>query len=574
MLGGLLTLISRINRLLGSRSSHSSVRTRLAVVMMLAVLTIILASCAGNGANNENGSDLTPTVIGNGSSISATSLNPDSVISPSISTPAATTSAPPAAAASAAATGATTTTAHATTAPVATSAVRATVTVSPLPPSPTPTPPPTAIVEAPLIPGYDLDLQAGDFWRFRWEWADRSCSQGSGCRTSEDDGVFQVSLGESAVNNGVEMFEVISVGESVYADGDITHSFAPEWSYIGINENRIVVSKTVSSKLVTLFDAQTGVWPGSSFFSGRFSDDVLVQAYPGSLSGSHEFATWDGVETGPWDFVRSADTGGECSLFDGRILCPTEEKFDYTQNEYYRPGVGPFGYIYNYSASFSGGGLSSSFATEERVALIASSFTGDVAGDFGKPTPVPPTPTAIPTPTPVVLGDPIYGPVDGSLALVPTAIDIPEFEPGLNLDAGVADVVFGNPDVSGKWSHGISFRNSGDEIFHAVFINSDGEWGHFARGGSLASQITIALGSYSFDRTIGGQNRVTVWFGVVNGATQGIFQINGEDVAVLDLSYSGASAPGDVTVMSGLFPADDFNGESTRFTGFTVYEKP
>ena len=544
-------------------------------MMMLAALTIALASCAVSDANN----DPTPNSVDTGSSASPTSSNTDSGNSGSATVA-------PSSATSVSSDSASTVTPVATTvAPIAieaTPAPSATADATSAVPSPSPTPTPTAIpsitpivaIEEPLIPGYDLDLETGDFWRFRWEWTDRSCSQESGCRTSVDDGVFQVSLGKSTVVDGVAMFEVISVGESEYIDGNITHSFAPEWSYIGISGSRIVVSKTTSSKLVTLFDAQTGVWPGSSFFSGRFSDDVLVQAFPGQLSGSHEFATWDGVEPGPWDFVRSADSGGECSTFDGRILCPSEEKFDYTQNEYYRPGVGPFGYAYNFSASFSGGGFTSSFATEERVALIASSFTGDFAGDFGKPTPVPPTPTAIPTPTPVVLGDPIYGPVDGSLALMPTAIDIPEFEPGLNLDAGVADVVFENPNVSGKWSHGISFRNAGEEIFHAVFINSDGEWGHFARGGSLASQITIALGTYSFDRTTGGQNRITVWFGVMNGATEGIFQINGEDVAVFDLSYSGASAPGDVTVMSGLFPEDDFNGESTQFTGFTVYEKP
>lgn len=187
---------------------------------------------------------------------------------------------------------------------------------------------------------------------------------------------------------------------------------------------------------------------------------------------------------------------------------------------------------------------------------------------------MPPTPTPEPTPAPIVLGDPIYGPVDGELELSLIANQVPEFVAGRNIDAGVADVVFTNPNVSGKWSHGITFRQSGEERFHAVFINSDGEWGHFARGGSLSSQITIALGEFDFDRSNGGQNRLTVWFGVVSGANSGIIQINGQDVAVLDLSYAGASASGDVKVISGLFPSYEFNGESTRFTGFTIYEKP
>lgn len=208
------------------------------------------------------------------------------------------------------------------------------------------------------------------------------------------------------------------------------------------------------------------------------------------------------------------------------------------------------------------------------MALIASSFTGDNAGDFGKPTPVPPTSTPEPSPTPVVLGDPIFGPVNGSLQLESTANQIPEFESGVNIDAGVADAIFENPNVSGKWSHGFVFRNSAEETFHAVFINSDGEWGHFARGGSLGNQPTLALGQFDFDRTVGGKNRLTVWFGVLDGAEKGVFLINDQEVAVLDLSFAGASAPGNVSVLSGLFPADDFNGSSTNFTEFTVYEKP
>ena len=221
-------------------------------------------------------------------------------------------------------------------------------------------------------------------------------------------------------------------------------------------------------------------------------------------------------------------------MFDGRILCPSEEKFDYTETEYYRPGIGPFGYMFNYSASFSGGGFTSSFQTRERVALIASSLMGDDPGDFGKPTP---TPVPAPTATPVVLGDPIFGPVDGQLLLDPGSVDIPEFGAGVNIDHGVADVTFENPDVPGsRWSHGIMFRNSAEETFHAVFITGDGEWGHFARGGSLGSQVVFATGEFDFDRTAGGQNRLTVWFGVPGGASEGVFLINDQQVAGLDFS--------------------------------------
>jgi hypothetical protein len=526
-----------------------------AFVLSLAIITLLLASCSADSNDNP------PTVV------------PDSaIVTPTIeATLTANATSTTEVAAVPVPTGTSTvdsTDATAIVGPTATTAPREGSSPGP---APSPTPPPLA----PLFSGYDLEFSTGDFWRFRWEWTDTSCAQGSGCRTTDDDGIFQITLGESKEWLGTTVYRVIVVGNAGYHDDPTTRSFVPEWAYLGVVGQRIVATNaTGSSPLITLFDGQVDRWAGSGFFRGRFPDDALVSASPGELTGTHEFASWDGVETGPWHFVQADDSGGECSTFDGRILCPTEEKFDYTETEYYRPGIGPFAYMYNYAASFSGGGFTSSFSTGERVALIASSFAGDEAGDFGKPTPIPPTVTVTPSPAPVVLGDPIFGPRSGFLNLEPQAIDIPEFESGVVIDAGVADALFVNPNVSGKWSHGILFRGSAEERFHAVFINSDGEWGHFARGGSLASSETFALGNFDFDRSIGGENRLTVWFGVLDGANKGLLRINDQDVAILDLSFADASAAGDVSVVSGLFPADDFDGSATQFIDFTVYAKP
>ncbi|MDP6668120.1 MAG: hypothetical protein QF357_12120 [Dehalococcoidia bacterium] len=446
-------------------------------------------------------------------------------------------------------------------------------------PAPTPTPQPEPAVEAtgtpapdpPLYTGYDLEFSTGDFWRFRWEYTDRSCAQGSGCKTKEGDGIFQVTLGESKVWEGVTVYRVIAAGDTGYEDSSTDRTFVPEWDYLGVDGHRIVATNaTGSSKLVTLFDGKTGAWPGSGFFDGRFPEKSLVRASSGQLSGSNEFATWDGVKTGPWHYVNANDSGGECSTFDGRILCPSEEKFDYNETEYYRPGIGPYAYLFSYSMSFSGGGFASSFQTNERVALIASSFMGDDAGDFGKPTPVPPTPTPTATPEPIVLGDPLFGPIDGSMALAQAGGQIPEYSSGVNIDSGIVDVVFENPNVSGKWSHGIAFRQSGEETFHAVFITSDGTWGHFARGGSLDSQVVIALGEFDFNTGGGESNSMTLSFG--DGG--GIFMVNDEEVAKLDMGYRGASQPGDVKVMTALFPSDDLSGGTTYFKGFVVYALP
>ena len=251
-------------------------------------------------------------------------------------------------------------------------------------------------------------------------------------------------------------------------------------------------------------------WAGSSFFSGRFQNELLVEAIPGELTSSNVFASWPGVETGPWHFVRTADSQGKCETIEGRQICPQEESFDYNETEYFRPGIDPFGHQYSFAASFSGGGFTTSFAVEERVALIASSFAGDDPGLLA-PDSLVSAATPTPVPTAAALADPIFGPVDGALELTPGATQIPDFSSGVNVDSGVVQVLFVNPDVpSNKWTHGITFRQSAEEVFHAVFISSDGSWGHFARGGSTNNEVVPELGQTNFDTTPGGRNLLTL----------------------------------------------------------------
>ena len=434
-------------------------------------------------------------------------------------------------------------------------------------PVPVPTGTPTPV--PPRFAGYDLELSEGDFWRFRWEFFDRSCAQGSGCKTTEDDGVFQVTLGPPREWKGATVFFAGYTGRSDYNDDGVTRSFKLKWTFIGVKDDRIVATNASGdSPLVTLFDARTGKWAGSGFFTDRFPDDELVEATAGQLTGSHEFASWPGVETGPWHFVRAAASQGKCETIEGRRICPREESFNYTETEYYRPDIGPFAYQYSFTASFSGGGFTTSYQTQERVALIASSFTGDDRGFELEGTPTA-SELSTPTPAPVVLAGPIFGPVDGGLELTPGSVDIPDFSSGLNIDSGMVQVTFENPDVPGnKWSHGITFRQSGEETFHAVFITSDGVWGHFARGGSTDSEVTPAVGQFEFDTRTGSQNLLTVVFSDLEGA---LF-INGQKVAELDLSFAPALAAGDVRVMSGLFPDDELTGATTNFTDFVVYD--
>lgn len=419
--------------------------------------------------------------------------------------------------------------------------------VSP-PPSPTPKP----VLKHPDMV---LDLKPGDFWDFRWEFSDQSCSQGRGCSTGTDEGVFRVTLGASRTISETAMFPVSVTGKHLADDGAV--DLAPDWKFIGVADTRLLASDGFS--LTTIFDALDGEWTGSGFFS-RFGDRETHVARPTSI-GTQSFAEWGGVRSGPAISVVRSDSESMCEVIEGRRICPRDQAFSVAETQYYREGVGPFGYNHRFSASFSGGGFFSSNATEETVALVASSFRGDVI----EPTPIPVPPS--PTPLPELELDVVFGPEDGALLLINIDDQIPDFETGVDLVIGVVDATFVNPDVGGgAWSYGITFRHSGEETFHAVYVTGNGQWEHFARGGSAASQVSPGSGRVTLNTGVGEENRLFVAFSLDEGA----FFVNGVQVAELDLSTSNARASGDVRVMAGILNTDTYNGAVSEYYDLTV----
>jgi hypothetical protein len=397
-----------------------------------------------------------------------------------------------------------------------------------------------------------LELGEGDFWDFRWEWTDQSCSQSSGCSAGEESGLFRVMLGIPRVIGGVEMFAVEVTGQHIVAEsGD---DLAPEWAYLGTDGSLLIGSN--GSGLVTLFDARTGQWTGAGFFS-RFGSAEDHAASPRTIDVAYEFAEWEGVRTGPAIAVVRSDEQTNCEIIEGRRICPNDESFSLSETQFYREGVGPLGYTYRYSASFSGGGFFSSSASVETVALVASSLRGDEPGAGV---------ALAATPAPEI----VFGPVYGALALSSTSNEIPDFAAGVDIEAGVVDVTFTNPDVGSiDWSYGITFRHSSEEEFHIVYVRGNGDWEHFVRGGSVDLQVTSGRGAVALDSSPGGQNRITVEFGRDTGA----LYVNDRFVATLDLSTSYASQSGDVRLVSGVTSADVFDGSVIQFTDFAVWER-
>ena len=238
---------------------------------------------------------------------------------------------------------------------------------------PSPTPAPTARPTSTLTPpppkfrGYDLNLSAGTYWDYRWEYETRSCSR-NGCSTKKDDGQFRVTLGQQQVINGVGLFELSVSGKSRIEVTDRSRDFAPRWRHIEIDGDRIVVSDGAS--LRTLFDARLGKWAGSGFFTNRFASDKLVEAIAGQIT---EGSNWPGARADPVAMVRRATSQSQCETIAGIRICG-EESSNVSEVESYRAGIGPVAYSFRSTASFSGGGFSSTHQTTETLALVGSSL--------------------------------------------------------------------------------------------------------------------------------------------------------------------------------------------------------
>ncbi len=106
---------------------------------------------------------------------------------------------------------------------------------------------------------------------------------------------------------------------------------------------------------------------------------------------------------------------------------------------------------------------------------------------------------------------------------------------------------------------------------HAVYVNSDGRWMHFARGGTPESQVDLGSGLATLRRGPGASNHLMGIF----SSDAGWFFVNGEFVAELDLNQpQAARAAGDIRVMAGLNVGEETAGEATLFSDFTVRPLP
>ena len=258
------------------------------------------------------------------------------------------------------------------------------------------------VEEAPLeapeakFDGFDFSLSEGAFWEYRWEtkssyFAARSSS------SDRDNGTFRVTLGRPRDIHGVMAYEVMVSGKHRVDDED--RSFAPRWRYIAVADDQMLVSKD-GERLVVLFDARAGEWPGSGFFTTRMKPETLYEAKDGRISGP--VSDWPGVEKSAVLSVSHSADKSKCKSY--RVVVESgvgiyrkgttplgticgDDSLSYNEREMYRAGIGPVAYSYSFSMSRGSGTNSWSSSSSENLALVASSLRGDAASAGSVPSP-------------------------------------------------------------------------------------------------------------------------------------------------------------------------------------------
>lgn len=180
-----------------------------------------------------------------------------------------------------------------------------------------------------VFTGFDFVLKTGDFWDFKYSYSSLS---GFGSNSYNTSGGFRVRLGDSLVVDGALLFRVILSGDTGYGK--------PRWKYLGIKNYQFLGSEDGAVKTV-LFDADKGAWPGSGFFTS-YSSSKLFEGSAGFISNS--FVSGTAIEIG------QASSSSRCEYYPGYgTICGGGADQSYSNKEYYKEGVGPYGYYYHYS---------------------------------------------------------------------------------------------------------------------------------------------------------------------------------------------------------------------------------
>ncbi|MBC5768631.1 Kelch repeat-containing protein [Ramlibacter albus] len=202
-----------------------------------------------------------------------------------------------------------------------------------------------------------MALNAGDYWEFEWSNTTTSGSSSGGTRNSSN-GTFRATLGTATNIGGRTAYPLTVTGDP--------GSYRPIWTYLSSEGSQLLGTRDGATWSTVMGD-DGGGWKGAGFFV-FFRPDLARTAATGTFTGNYR-------STSAWTVSRSASTGG-CRFFSeiGDTIC-VNDPVSYSETEYQKPGVGPIGYRYTASASFSGGGFLSVSNVSNLVELVKSSRT-------------------------------------------------------------------------------------------------------------------------------------------------------------------------------------------------------
>lgn len=223
----------------------------------------------------------------------------------------------------------------------------------------------TVTAGAAEIAGFDFVVSEGDYWEYGWDYYHNYWdSWGSGSTTNRK-GVFRVTLGSTVVINGVSAHEILISGSTKASDST---DLRPRWKYLAVSDNQILASNDTTS-MVAVFDAQTGVWPGSGFLAS-FPSSTLFEATLSTISNDY-------INQTAYKVSESA-SASQCEYFPGYgNICGGDYNENLQEEEYYIAGVGPVG-MYSYSSMSDMTGMYPwGSSTKINVGLVNSSLRGD-----------------------------------------------------------------------------------------------------------------------------------------------------------------------------------------------------
>lgn len=202
-----------------------------------------------------------------------------------------------------------------------------------------------------------LELTQGATWTFFWNTSTLTFSQPNNTTSDTGNGEFTITLGAPVTIAGETAYPLLVAGDA--------GQFLPRWTHVAVSANGSLLGSTNGVNLQTVYDANTGNWVGGGFFI-EFAANEAVTLAAGTFNG--EYNTVSALVAG-----HSSSDGG-CETILGTTIC-SDSSTRFSENEYYKEGVGPIGYDQDIFYSSSGGNFFTSTTIDRTVELIATSLS-------------------------------------------------------------------------------------------------------------------------------------------------------------------------------------------------------